>query len=584
MLAVMLFAGYHKTMPPTDEFSIKRFFYPLTSLKAIHILIIVGILVFANAFFNGFVWDDIPFIVNNQQVHHPMLFSAFTQNYFNNSGYYRPIPAIYFSTLYSLFGETTFFYHVVQILLHIVCSCLLFFAFKKFFRVSIALFLSLLFLIHPIQVESVVYIGAAQSELFFICGIVALTILLYKKITTKSLFIVSILLLFGLLVKETAICWAVVIGVWIFFKEREWFKKYLVGLSAICALYVFLRVVIGGVGLHAIGYAPIAQLSLLQRIFQMPYIIWYYFGTCFFPARLAIDQQWIGNSSFLQVCGDSIVFGSILVLGIVLQKKKSLSNYIFFLVWFLSGFFFLLQIFPLDMTVADRWFYFPFAGLLGVIGCGLELLNIKKLSWLWVVIATLIIGGLSIRAVVRNTNWFSLRSLYAHDSAIESTFDNELNYGVVLYQNGDMNDALNHLLIADKEYSTEFTLQNTGLLYLLLHDKKNSYDYLTKAYHAKSYVLPPHHHQTITYDSYARWFMIYGEYKIADTILSAGVTDYPDEPTLWYLKAINNYFRKDLSQAIADAQKSYTLAPGENTHVLFADLQKNIPLNIKLTN
>lgn len=570
-------------MSSSDDFSLKRFFYPLTTLKSLHILIITGIIVFCNALFNGFVWDDIPFILDNPQVHHFTFFSAFTQNYFNNSGYYRPIPAMYFSFLYSPFGETAFFYHLIQILLHIVCTCLLFFVFKKFFRQAITLFISLLFLVHPIQVESVVYIGAAQSELFFVFGITALVILLYKKLTQKSLLVISLLLLASVLVKETAICWLFVIGVYVFLKERVWFKKYLFFSVSVLMVYFLLRFVIGGVGVHSIGYAQIAQLSLFSRLEQMPFIVSYYFGTLFFPARLAIDQQWIAHTSLvIPLIFDSIIFGFIIGLGIVWYKKKQTSSYVFFLLWFLSGFFFLLQIFPLDMTVADRWFYFPFAGLLGIIGFGLDYLNINKHKWILIVLAVLFLVCFSIRTVIRNANWYNLLSLYTHDTSIESTFDNELNLGVVLSQQGDMQGALKHLLIADKEYPTEFTLQNTGLLYLILHDKVHSYAYLSKAYVVKSYVLSPHHHQTVTYDSYARWFMIYGDFKKADIILTAGIKDYPNEATLWYLKALNLYSMKDKTQAIFAAKIAYTLSPNETTQILLIDLQKNMPLNIRL--
>ena len=86
------------------DFSFKDFFSPLTTTKAVTIIIIVGIIVYANMLFNGFVWDDINYIIDNPQIYSfnipHLLFD--TGGYVSN-GFYRPLPALYFSMLVNLF-------------------------------------------------------------------------------------------------------------------------------------------------------------------------------------------------------------------------------------------------------------------------------------------------------------------------------------------------------------------------------------------------------------------------------------------------------------------------------------------------
>src|SRR5438309_11124811 len=91
------------------DFSFKQLFIPLTTKKATIIITIVGFVVFFNMLFNGFVWDDIYYIVSNPQIHTLNIMHLFSANLFNSAGYYRPIPAVYFSSIYMLFGKHAFF-------------------------------------------------------------------------------------------------------------------------------------------------------------------------------------------------------------------------------------------------------------------------------------------------------------------------------------------------------------------------------------------------------------------------------------------------------------------------------------------
>ena len=125
--------------------SFTSLFVPFTTLKAVHYIILIGFLVFGNALFNGFVWDDKTYILNNAGVHTINVIDAFKQNFFNNGGQYRPIPVIYFSILYSFFNTVPFFYHFIQITLHIINALLVFLLFKHAFSKKLAFFFSLIF-------------------------------------------------------------------------------------------------------------------------------------------------------------------------------------------------------------------------------------------------------------------------------------------------------------------------------------------------------------------------------------------------------------------------------------------------------
>ena len=149
------------------------------------------------------------------------IFYLFGNNLFNSTGYYRPIPAVYFSLLYTLFGSQPFFYHLLELLIHIINSCLLYIFFRRFFHQTTSFILAIIFLVHPIQVESVSYISAGQSELFFLFGIVALIISTKQRLAFKQYLSIATLLLLSLLTKETGSVFIVLILCYVSFIKKK---------------------------------------------------------------------------------------------------------------------------------------------------------------------------------------------------------------------------------------------------------------------------------------------------------------------------------------------------------------------------
>ncbi len=106
----------------------------ITSFKAALIIAILGVVVFSTGLTNQFAGDDQGQIVDNVAVHSITNVPAFFQGstFYNGSGqvltgkYYRPLMTTVFSLLYTLFGPQPVAFHLLQLLLHMLGTFILF--------------------------------------------------------------------------------------------------------------------------------------------------------------------------------------------------------------------------------------------------------------------------------------------------------------------------------------------------------------------------------------------------------------------------------------------------------------------------
>src|SRR5215469_3581776 len=193
-----------------EEFSFKKYFVPLTTAKAITWIVIIGIIVYFNSLFGQFVFDDIPTIATNLYVHNPSnIFLVFVSPHElqNLERFYRPVSYSLYSLFYSLFGLNTFPYHLFQLIIVLANTSLVYLVLKKILKnVTAAFLLSLIFLVHPINEETVVYISYYQDVLYFFFGMSAFYLVLrVKELTLKHATVLYLLLFLSLLSKETGI-------------------------------------------------------------------------------------------------------------------------------------------------------------------------------------------------------------------------------------------------------------------------------------------------------------------------------------------------------------------------------------------
>lgn len=561
------------------EFSFRNYFIPLTTIKAIHWIIIIGLVVFANMLLNKFLWDDTGYIIQDTQIHNFNLVSAFAKNLYNTSTQYRPIPVLYFSLLYLFFNSNPFFYHLIQLLLHILNAILLFFLFKKFFTKKISFFITLIFLIHPLQVESVSYISSSDNPLFFLFGISALLLSFKNNITLRRITVISILIFLSVLTKETGVLFVFVILLCAALIKKRHITLFLISFIITVGIYYLLRVFEIGNQYTQLSLSPIAGLPLIERFKNIPLILFYYIKNFFYPSQLAIDQLWVVKTLdfshfYLPLLIDCLFFLLFISLGIYVYKKhkSSFSVFLFFLIWFLFGLAFYSQVIPLDYTVADRWFYFPIVGLLGLIGVFINVVEIrvkksKKIIW---IIASIIIILLSLQTIIRNTNWRDATTLYTHDSKVVDDYDIENNLGTEYFNAHDYPDALIHFKKSEKLFSYEVNQYNLGVVYENMHNLPKAKEYYLMILNDHYYYIDP---EGFRLEAYIGLSQIYSYYysptENSRKFILKGLKEFPDSGDLWaaldYSDYKLHYSNKDImdtfekAKALLSEQKAATL-------------------------
>jgi tetratricopeptide (TPR) repeat protein len=235
------------------------------------------------------------------------------------------------------------------------------------------------------------------------------------------------------------------------------------------------------------------------------------------------------------------------------------------------------------MTVADRWFYFPSAGLLGLIGVILSVvkLRFKNIKVICYTVATIIILLLSLRTMSRNTNWSDNLTLFSHDAKVQDNYEIENNIGSFLSIQQEYSRALIHTRKSVELYPYDINLSNLGFIYEQLHDYSQAEKYYTEAITTKN--ISTSHQKTVEY-SYLRLSGIYLFHKkpeVAKKILVKALTDYPQDGTLWAFLSMSEYNLHQQPAALAAAGKAKVLFPSSSTNNLYKKIFNKKPVDFQ---
>ncbi|MBI5643288.1 MAG: tetratricopeptide repeat protein [Deltaproteobacteria bacterium] len=165
------------------NFSFRRLFPPL--------LILLGFIIYINALSAPFVYDDRGYITHNEAIKD-------LTNFLDLSGT-RYIGFLSFAVNYYISGYTPFDYHLLNVLIHIVNSILIFQLVALTFKtpllkaagkgregLSIAFAVSAIFLAHPVQTQAVTYITQRFTSLATLFYLLSIFLYVKSKISMKE--------------------------------------------------------------------------------------------------------------------------------------------------------------------------------------------------------------------------------------------------------------------------------------------------------------------------------------------------------------------------------------------------------------
>lgn len=335
------------------------------------IFLVVGFAVYANSFVVPFFWDDNDNVVNNIYVTSwKYLSKYFSENLIAGSGllsnYWRPFLLMSYSIDYHFFGLDKYWWHFVNISLHILNAFLIFLlieflAKNKWF----AFLVSLIFLVHPVQTEAITMITARADPLFLFLILTSFFFYVKDKYPIGRIF----LFILALLTKETAIILpALLILTEICFpKEGSPFKRVLLKIAPFLVLvgvYFLARLTILNFNntLNFYNDNSAFASSILIRSLSFLKALSIYYSLLIFPFNLHMERFFepIASMSFFLAL---ILMTSIGVVVFSFWRRKSNSLYLFGIGWFFIALAPVSNILiPINRIIYEHWLYAPLVG------------------------------------------------------------------------------------------------------------------------------------------------------------------------------------------------------------------------------
>ena len=255
-------------------------------------LVVLGLLVIVSylpaMLWGGFVWDDNLCI----KVDPVREVSGLQQIWFSPSAieeedHYWPLVYTTFWLEHKLWGFDPTGYHIVNVLLHLANTLLLWHLLRRL-AVPGAWMVAAVFAVHPLHVESVAWAIERKdvlSGLFYLAAVLAW--MRFVEQPNPRWYVWSLVLYAaGLLSKSIVVTLPAVLLIWHWWKQGRVTSTNLLRLVPFCV--VGLVITVGDLSFYRSGASTSFDYSLTERILIAARALWFYAGKLLWPSELAV--------------------------------------------------------------------------------------------------------------------------------------------------------------------------------------------------------------------------------------------------------------------------------------------------------
>ncbi len=357
-------------------------------------------------FFGHISWDDPEMVFKNDFVKEFDLKALFKNHFVGN---YIPVTMLFHSIAWFLFETNDGGHHLINILLHIVNGILVYQIGKTLVnRQIVANFAALIFLLHPLQIESVAWIGELKNVLS--TSFYLLAVIFYLQFNEdkqmKNYLISFLFFLLGCLSKSSVVMLPLCLFCFDIILKQKFSLRFLynkIPFFVFSILFGLINIKTQTADLF-INHAH--EFPYVQRVGFAGYALIKYIFLFLFPCNLSVIYPYPEVKTLIFSLGFSVlvIFLSFLLFSFKRKKyaQASVGLFIFF------NLILVLQIIPFgEVLYADRYLYIPIIGfgwLLGLLILKIKI-NPQLVAISLMVILTLVSFG-------RTGSWKSAITLY----------------------------------------------------------------------------------------------------------------------------------------------------------------------------
>lgn len=432
-------------------------------------LFLLGILVYASSFGHDLLlsWNDNQYITENPTIQTISLDNL--ADIWTNSprGEYIPLTYLSYMVNYAIAGDSGGLYHAFNAVFHAINGVLVFLIINKLQdNKAVALIAAILFVVHPLQVETVSWIAARKILLSTTLLLVAFWI--HIRATHPFLLILGWVFFAG-----SILAYPIGLLAPIFFLMIDWYWKDATPKNLIWNIPYVLISIIGGIIFVVVRdeglFADLQTHNPLEIIQLVLWAIGDYTVHILAPFDLqhiyTYDLDSSGISKFLLMALGGAVSLSLVPLALFQPLGRHIT--LFGTLWVVI--FWLPLLFPLGFAGADRFFYLPSVMLFGLLAIALSRLghllfqqnqNMSYLSIAVLGIVILLFSGLSIS---RSQAWKNSEALWTdYLEEVPMSLTALQNLGVYYLAEDDYSqaaDTFDQLIAAYPNYPTGYYLR-----------------------------------------------------------------------------------------------------------------------------